>query len=66
MLVTMGATGEEEEAAQRKERERANHNMRKRHLAILTVVLFIWLYYKWSVVSGADSTQDCACTASSH
>ena len=45
MLVTMGATGEGEEAAQRKERERANHNMKKRHPAIPTVVLFIWLHY---------------------
>ena len=45
MLVTMGATGEGEEAAQRKERETTNHNMRKRHPAIPTVVLFIWLHY---------------------
>ena len=45
MLVTLGVTGEREEAAQRKERETTNHNTRKRHLAIPTVVLFIWLHY---------------------
>ena len=45
ILVTLGATGEGEEAAQRKERETTNHNTRKRHLAILTVVLSIWLHY---------------------
>ena len=44
IAVTMGATDEGEEAAQRKERGGCNHNTRKRHPAIPTVVLFIWLH----------------------
>ena len=36
MLVTMGATDEEEEATQRKEREGTNNNTPKRHPAITT------------------------------
>ena len=69
MSVTLGATGDKEEAAQRKEREGTNNNTSKRYPAIPTVALIAlsylptlrWLpngsHYKWTVVSRADSTQ---------
>ena len=56
MLVTIEGT-DEEEAAQRKEREGTN-NTCKRYPAIPTVALSPnGSHYKWTVVSRADSTQ---------